>query len=151
MKSYDEVKFILSDIEPTEEMHQKLTEEDIPQLKKILKEQEPWLASRAVFAISKFNTEQANKILYRLVKDPRQEIRVSLAACADALPSEVSEKIISKLVKDKEPGVRKFAYQAVLPSASPLFIKRLKRVYNIEDVPYLQEVLRNKISIFDRT
>jgi hypothetical protein len=151
MKSYDEVKFILSDIEPTEAMYEKLTEEDIPHLKNILKEQEPWLASRAVFAISRFNTVKTNRILYRLASDPRMEIRVSLASCANALPLEVSEKIISKLVKDKEPGVRKFAYQSVLPNATPLFIKRLKKVYNKEDVPYLQEVLSNKLSVFDGT
>ena len=49
MKSYEEVKNILSDIEPTGAMYEKLTIEDIPNLEKILKEPEPWLASRAVF------------------------------------------------------------------------------------------------------
>jgi hypothetical protein len=149
MKSYDEVKFILSDIEPTETMFGKFTQEDIPNLQEILKEPEPWLASRAVFAISKFNTAHTNEILHQLADDPRVEIRVSLASCVNKLSSRVYRKIISKLIEDKEIGVRKFAYESVLPNASATFIKQLKKIYKKEDVPYLKEVLSKRISEFD--
>jgi len=149
MKNYKEVKFILSEIEPTVAMDEILTEGDLPNLNQILKEQESWLAPRAVCAISRFNTEHSKSILYELVNDPRMEIRVALAACARTLPLDVSEKIISKLIEDKEIGVRKFAFQSVLPNASPELIKQLKKVYNKEKEPFLKEVLSKKIAEFE--
>src|SRR5258705_1696350 len=105
MKSYDEVKSILSDIEPTDAMYAKLNEEDIPIIKELLQEPEQWLASRAVFALSKFHTQPTFDILSGLVNDQRVSIRVSLASCADKLPPEVSLNILNKLIDDSEMGV----------------------------------------------
>lgn len=146
MKTYDEVKMILSAIEPSEAMYENFTSEDIPNLQKILKEPEPWLASRAVFVLSKLKSEQVNQILFGLVADPRVEIRVSLAYAASQLPSDISQKITGKLMEDPDAGVRKFAYSSVLPNASPDFTNRLKEVMNREELPALREILRKKIA-----
>ena len=148
MKTYDEVKNILSAIEPTEGMYEKLSEEDIPNLQKLLKEPEPWLAARSVFALSKLKAERANELLYTLTDDPRVEIRVSLASAANQLPSDIHQKITEKLLEDREPGVRKFAYSSILPHASPELFKRLKKALEKEEEPGLQEILREKISEF---
>ncbi len=148
MKSYEEVKNILSDIEPTGAMYEKLTIEDIPNLEKILKEPEPWLASRAVFSLSKLNSDRGNEILYNLVDDPRVEIRVSLASAARQLPPDLYEKITAKLIGDKEAGVRKFVYLSVPPEASPDVIIQLKRAFEKEELPDLQNILKEKIPGF---
>jgi HEAT repeat protein len=148
MKTYDEVKNILSAIEPTDGMYEKLSEEDIPNLQKLLKEPEPWLAARSVFALSKLKTERANELLYHLTDDPRVEIRVSLASAASELPSDISQKITGKLMEDREPGVRKFAYGSVSPHTSPDLFSRLKKALEKEELPHLQEIIREKISQF---
>lgn len=148
MKSYEEVKNILSAIEPTEAMYEMLTAEDIPNLQKILKEPEPWLAARAVFGLSKLNSARGNEILYSLVDDPRVEIRVSLASAANALPSDIHQKIMGRLIEDREAGVRKFAYLSVTPHASPDLILRLKRAFEKEELPDLQKILKEKIHGF---
>ena len=107
-------------------MYAKLTQEDIPVLEQILNEKEPWLASRAVFALSKFQTDPAYTILDKLASDSRIEIRVSLTSCAKTLPFERSQRIIRKLIEDNEAGVRKFAYQSILPNTDNEFINHLK-------------------------
>jgi HEAT repeat protein len=145
MKSYEEVKKILSDIEPTGAIYEQLTIEDIPNLEKILKEPEPWLAARAVFSLSRLNSDRGNEILYSLVKDPRVEIRVSLASAARQLPPDLYQKITGKLMRDKEVGVRKFAYLSVPPQASPDLINQLKRAFEREEQPDLQKILKEKI------
>ena len=146
MKSYDEVKSILSDIEPTDAMYAKLNEEDIPIIKELLQEPEQWLASRAVFALSKFHTQPTFDILSGLVNDQRVSIRVSLASCADKLPPEVSLNILTRLIDDSETGVRKFAYQSIIPNTNQEFNEHVRSVFAREHDPYLKEILDKKIS-----
>jgi HEAT repeat protein len=146
MKTYEEVVNILSMIEPDEGMYEKLTEEEIPHLQQMLNENQPWLASRAVFALSKLQSDKVNSILLPLVDDQRPEVRIALASSAGFLSKDLGENILAKLIADDETGVRKFAVQSISPKHSTSLIKRLEDVQKKEKNEYLQDLIKKKIS-----
>lgn len=151
MKNYNKVKSILSEIEPSEIMYSRISEEDIASLERMLLEQEAWLASRAVFALSRLKSKQAIDILEELANNPRIEVRVALAAATENLPLNISEDILSKLIKDKEIGVRKFAYQKISVKHTPHLIEQLHNAINEENNLPLKEILNEKILEINKT
>jgi HEAT repeat protein len=145
MKTYEELVNILSMIEPDEGMYEMLTEEDIPHLQQMLNENQPWLASRAVFALSKLKSDKVNSILLQLVDDQRPEVRIALASSAAFLTKDLAEDILVKLIADDETGVRKFAIQSISSRHGTSLIKRLEDVQKNEKNEYLKDLINKKI------
>jgi HEAT repeat protein len=103
----------LSAIEPDDSIYGGISSSEIPLLEQLLQDQEPWMASRAIFALSKVPDIRAVTVLSQAVSDPRQEVRVAVAASVSNLrPSETND-ILVQLLDDTNLGVRKFAVQAV--------------------------------------
>lgn len=150
MKTYEQLVAILSAIESSEEMYRQITAEDVPLLERMLSEEEAWLSSRAVFALSRIRDQTAQQILFHLTEDARPEIRVSLASAAMVLPKEYAEIILLKLMDDPQPGVRKFAIQSVSSNPGPQLRDKIREVEVRENNTYLRELLREKMNNISR-
>ena len=86
----EELRNQLSAIEPDEGIYAGIGSSGIPLLEQLLQDREAWMASRAVFALSRVPDIRAVTILSRAVPDPRQEVRVSVAASVSNLrPSDL--------------------------------------------------------------
>src|SRR5436309_9542288 len=109
----EEIKDKLSAIEPTDSTFAGIGPSEIPVLKRLLADKEAWLASRAVFALSRLSDPRALAILSDAAADPRHEVRVAVAAGARNLKPKDASNILLQLLGDSELGVRKFAVQSV--------------------------------------
>jgi HEAT repeat protein len=111
--SRDKLRRQLSAIEPTERMYEGLDTDDVPALRDLLLDEEGWLAARAVYALARVESRDANAALNDAARSERPEVRVAVAANADRMRVELSDKLLISLLDDGDPGVRKFAIRAV--------------------------------------
>src|SRR4051812_28603135 len=101
----------LSDIEPEPGMYAGLGLPEIPLLAQLVQDDEAWMASRAVFALSTVPDPRAVTVVSQAATDPRQEVRVAVAASVGNLEPQNASNILLRLLEDTEVGVRKFAVQ----------------------------------------
>lgn len=125
-RNLEELTAQLSDIEPSEATYAGLGPEDVPQLQQLLGSDQGWLAARAVHALARVDAEQARTALQQAASSPRPEVRVALASAAPALPTQVSDEVLTTLLADQEAGVRKFAVRAVSDRNGPAVRERLQ-------------------------
>lgn len=146
MKSYEEVRAILSAIEANETMYSQITAEDIPSLKKLLKEDEAWLAARAIFALSRVDNPESNEVIFNSVKDKRSAVRVAIAHSANVLKQPAAiERILSALITDKDVGVRKFAIQSLPKTVSPELMEKVRSISQEDSHDYIKGISNEKI------
>lgn len=103
----------LGAIEPDDSIYGEIGSSEIPLLEQLLQDQEAWMSSRAIFALSKVPDTRAVTILSRAAVDPRQEVRVAVAASVGNLRPSDANDILIQLLDDTNLGVRKFAVQSV--------------------------------------
>ena len=146
MKTYEEVRAILSAIEASETLYAQITAEDIPSLKKLLKEDEAWLAARAIFALSRVDNPESTEVIMNAVKDKRSAVRVAIAHSANALKQPVAtERILSALITDKDVGVRKFAIQSIPKTVSPELMEKIRSISQEDSHDYIKGISSEKI------
>jgi hypothetical protein len=122
----DELRAQLSDIEPDEGTYKGIGASEVDALRQLLDDEEPWLAARAVYALSRINAEPARLALIDASRNARPEVRVAVAASAGSLPPEVSDDVLSTLLNDPELGVRKFAVRSSSARNSVAIRRRVK-------------------------
>jgi len=135
----------LSAIEPDERTYQGIGPAEIPLLEQLLQDEEAWMASRAVFALSRLPDRQVVNILSRLVADPRPEVRVSLAASTSNLRPRAANDILLNLLEDTDVGVRKFSVQAVSEAHSAAVRDKLRHMEGQDPSPAIREVVKTRI------
>lgn len=140
----------LSAIEPDESTYQGIGPSEIPLLEQLLQDEEPWLASRAVFALSRLRDQQATRILSRLTADPRPEVRVSLAASTNNLPPQAANDILLNLLEDTDVGVRKFAVEAVSETHNKAVRAKVRDIENRDPTPALRDIANTKLREINR-
>ena len=111
-KSPAQLREQLSAIEPTERIYEGIGADDVGALKAILTGDEDWLAARAVHALSRIESEEARQAVIAATASSRMDVRVAAAASAPDLPTEASDAVLSRLLDDAEPAVRKYAIQS---------------------------------------
>lgn len=126
MRAYEDIVRILSRIESTESMYATITVEDLPHLQRLIHDDEPWLAARAVFAASRLRDRKANELVLDGARDVRPELRVAAAASAFCLPQALADQLLETLLDDQDVGVRKFSIQAVSASSSDKLKQKLR-------------------------
>jgi HEAT repeat protein len=83
----------LSAIEPDDGIYSGIGSSEIPLLEQLLQDKEAWMASRAVFALSRISDAEAVTILSQAAADPRPEVRVAVAASVSNLKPEDANNI----------------------------------------------------------
>lgn len=134
-----ELRKKLSLIEPSEEMYAGITPGDVPALQELLSDREEWIASRAVFALSRVGTSEAMHVLSEAAKDHRSQIRVSLAAAVSQRPITLPDSALMHLLQDTDTGVRKYATHAVKAENGKETHALLDRIALEDAVPQVRE------------
>jgi HEAT repeat protein len=135
----------LSAIEPDDGIYAGIGPSEIPLLEQLLQDTEAWMASRAVFALSRVPDSGAVTILSRTVADPRQEVRVSVAASVSNLRPSDANDILLKLLDDTDLGVRKFAVQAVSETHDATVQAKLRDLEIRDPAPSIRDVAKERL------
>jgi HEAT repeat protein len=141
----EELRNQLSAIEPDEGTYAGIGPTEIPMLEQLLQDDEAWMASRAVFALSRVPDVRAITLLSRAADDPRQEVRVSVAASVNNLGASDGNGMLLKLLADPEVGVRKFAAQAVSGTHNAAVHAKLRDLENQDPVTAIRDVARDRL------
>ena len=142
----EQLRSQLSTIEPEESTYAGIGAAEIPLLEQLLQDEEAWMASRAVFALSRQPDPQAISILSRVAADPRPELRVALAASTANLPPRAANNILLTLLDDADVGVRKFAVEAVSGKHNPAVHAKVRDIGTQDPEPVLRDVAKSKLS-----
>jgi len=139
----------LSAIEPDDSIYEGIGPSEIPLLEQLLKDKEAWMASRAIFALSRVPDIRAVEILSRTVDDPRQEVRVALAASVSNLKPKDYKNILLKLLNDTELGVRKFAIKTVSGVHDEMIHEKLRDIETQDPLPSMRKLAKDKLREFE--
>ena len=141
----EQIRNQLSAIEPDDSIYSGIGPSEIPLLEQLLQDKEAWMASRAVFALSRVPDTKAVTILSRVVADPRQEVRVAVAASVSNLKPNDANNILLKLLTDTELGVRKFAVQAVSGVHDPAVHAMLRDIETRDPAPPIRDIAKDRL------
>jgi len=145
MKTVEEIKAILSSIETNETMYSLLDQTDIPNVKRMMDEAEPWLAARAIFALSRLGGDESHNIILRAATDERSEVRIAVAASCEILPDAISDTVLNSLIEDSEPGVKKFAIKSITKTSETRLKEKLRAFSREETNEPLRRIAEEKI------
>lgn len=146
MKSFQEVRNILSEIEPDEGMYSLITVEDIPHLKMLMKDSEAWLGARAVFALSRLNRDESSDLIIKAMNDKRTEVRVAVAVVSPRLPTSVSERVLNVLLEDEDIGVKGLAVESIPENPSMELKNKLQELALYDTSDYIRKISKEKLS-----
>jgi len=142
--SLPELRDQLSDIEPTEGTYEGIGASEVDLLRKLLHEPEPWVAARAVHALSRIDAESAHAALLDASQSSRPEVRTAVAASAGALAPEVSDELLSRLLSDPDIGVRKFAIKSASDRSGTPIRERVAEIANTEVYTALRQIAEER-------
>jgi HEAT repeat protein len=146
----DAVRMALA-IEPDESMYEGIGEDDIPVLEQLLRDDEAWMASRAVWALAHVDTEASLRGLTNAARDARPEVRVSVAASAARMNNiRSSDILLSLLLNDADPGVRKFSVSSVSGANERSIIDKLRAIAEQDPSPTLRVAARDRLEFLRR-
>lgn len=146
----EQIRAQLSAIEPDEGTYDGIGSSDVPVLAQLLQDDEPWMAARAVFALSRVPDKSAVTILSKAVADPRQEVRVSLAASVGRLTPEEGSELLLRLLDDEDLGVRKFAVRSVAGTHDAPVHAKLRALGSQDPALPIREVAAEKLRELER-
>ena len=134
----------LSAIEPDDGTYEGIGAPEVDLLVQLLDVKEAWLAARAAHALSRIDAEPARSAVLAATWSSRPEIRVAVAASAGALPPEVSDKVLSRLLNDPEIGVRKFAIKSACDSNGSPIRQRLEEIATADASTAVRQIAEEK-------
>jgi HEAT repeat protein len=141
----DELRMQLSAIESDESTYAGISTSEIPLLEELLQDKEAWMASRAIFALSRVPDAKAVTILSRAVADPRPEVRVAVAASLSKLQPQDANNILLTLLSDTDLGVRKVAVKAVSGTNDAAVHAKLRDVQTRDPAPFIRDLAKMKV------
>jgi HEAT repeat protein len=134
----------LSAIEPDDSTYEGIGPSEVPLLKELLQD-EAWMASRAVFALSRIGDIEAIKTLAQAVADPRPEVKVAIAASVGNLKPENTNDIVLKLLDDEDLGVRKFAVRAITSTHDSVIHSKLRELETNDPSSGIRDIAKDKL------
>ena len=134
----------LSAIEPNEATYAEIGPSEITLLQQLLKDPEPWMSARAIFALSRIGDETAVATIRKAIADPRPEVRVAIAASAANLTAKDSDIVLAEVLDDKDIGVRKFAVQSISVKNDPRILAKLQSIEAQDPVSLMRDHARLK-------
>jgi HEAT repeat protein len=128
--SLEEVRKSLKIIDPDPNIKMEFGSDALPHLRTLLHEEDTFLASQAVYALSLMKDPEAVALLDTAARDSRPEVRVAVAACSQNLSPKNASKILLELLDDPDVGVRKKAVRSA-PKASDLAVRdKIEKMVN---------------------
>jgi HEAT repeat protein len=142
----EELKEQLSSIEVDDATYAGIGPSEVALLEELVDDPEPWLAARAIFALSQVGSDAAVAILARGATDPRPEVRVAVAASAKNLRPADADEILLQALSDPELGVRKFAVRSVARAHSAEVQAALRELEGKDLAQSIRDAAKLKLS-----
>jgi HEAT repeat protein len=143
-KSLAQLREQLSDIEPDERTYEGIGPSEVDMLVDLLDDEEEWLAARAVHALSRIDSDNARQAVVSAAANPRMEVRVAAAMSADTLPARDSDEVLSRLLDDPQPAVRKLAIRSASDRNSEAVRQRIVEIASAEADTRLRQVAQER-------
>lgn len=141
----EQLRSQLSMIEPNEGMYNGIDASDITHLEQLVQDTEAWMASRAVFTLSKLPDSLVLPILARAAGDAREEVRVAVASSIRNLSPESGDALLIKLLDDSSLGVRKFAVLSISAAHNPTILEQLQTIRTNDSVSAIRDLAQDKL------
>jgi electron transfer flavoprotein alpha subunit len=100
----------------------------LPQLKEIVIEDVPRLASKAAYLAGLLAGENSHEIVALAARSRHDVVRVSAASAAASLPTQHAIEITATLLQDADPGIRVMAAKSAGKMSSALLSARLREM-----------------------
>ncbi len=142
----DQLRRQLTAIEPTEETYAGLGAEDVDVLLELIRDDEDWIAARAVHALARIRSDRANELIVGVTADPRREVRAAAAAAAKLMAPAASDQVLQRLIDDDDAAVRKFAVQSVTSRSGDGVLARLDEVARNDADRRVRDLARRAVS-----
>lgn len=142
----DELRSQLTAIEPTEETYAGIGPQDIDLLMDLVRDDEDWIAARAVHALARISSDRANELMLEVTGDARREVRAAAAIAARRMSPTASDIVVRRLIDDGDAAVRKFAVQSVTSRSSDVVRARLDEVARTDADLRVRDVARRAIA-----
>jgi hypothetical protein len=107
--SLDEVRRVLDPDEPNYKAAARLGTEALPHLQALVAGDNPMLASKAAYAASLLEDATGQEVVNAAARSADPTVRVAAAAAARNLPADSARVVLSQLITDDDPGIRKVA------------------------------------------
>lgn len=133
-----QVRACLDPEEPNYPAAAKLGAEAVPHLKKLVKDADAMLASKAAYMASLIPVESSLGVLEDAARHGDPVVRVAVAAAVGNVPGDLGSDVLAPLVGDADPGVRKVALASVHGGAGEALRARVEEVARAETEPGLQ-------------
>lgn len=147
MKTFEQVRTILSAIEPGEDMYAQLDRDDLPHLQRLIHDPEPWRAARAVHAAARLGTPASEELIRSAMTDERREIRVAVAHAAPKLPPNLNNEVLEHLIDDADPSIKKVAVKSIGPRASDALKTKLRTLASDDQLKMLKSAAEKKLDL----
>jgi HEAT repeat protein len=141
----DQLRNQLSAIEADESTYAGIGASEVPLLEQLLQDDEDWMAARAVFALSRVPHARAVTLLSQAGADPRQAVRVAVAASVTKLASQDANTILLPLLNDAALGVRKLAIRAVSSVHDAAVHAQLRNLETRDPAPVIRELAKDRV------
>lgn len=123
-----QVRAALDPEEPDYDQAAKLGSEALPHLEALVNSGDTMLASKAAYAAGLIKDPKSAEVVERAAQSDDPAIRVAAAAAASNLPVKGAAAVLTSLVADPDPGVRKVARNAVPSNAPAELTQRLEEM-----------------------
>lgn len=143
-KTINELRLLLSAIEPDETMYKPIDPTDVANLKSLIGDEETWIAARAVQALARLNDASAHQAVEAAASDRRPELRIAAARASEHCPVGTADNILGSLLNDVDTGVRKFAVRSSSPRNGVAVKKRLQEIADSDDNLTLRRLAADK-------
>ncbi len=143
----EELRNQLSAIEPDDSTYAGIGVSELSLLEQLTKDEEAWMAARAVFALSRVPDPGALTILSQTATDPRPAVRVAVAASVSNLKADDSNDLLQILLTDSDAGVRQFAVQSVSEGHDAAVHAKLQGIGTGDPVPWVRDAGNERIAM----
>jgi hypothetical protein len=139
----DQVRETINSIEPRPDQLATLGPEALPHLEMLLHDEDPFLASRAIYAISQIRDNRVVELLEKAAQSDRPEVKIALAAGTKHLSQTEAHIILLALLNDQDAGVRKTALKAVSGDVPAVLRTKIQELATQDAVPFIRDLSKD--------
>src|SRR5215218_6119681 len=126
----EQVRRLLMPDEPNYVVAAKLGPQALPHLRALVNGNDQMLASKAAYLATLIDHEGAVAVLGDAARSPSAVVRVAAASGARNLRRASASAVVSRLLNDKDTGVRKHAIKAAADSTNSALVAQLGQIVN---------------------
>jgi HEAT repeat protein len=121
----------------------------LPYLAELAQGEDTMIASKAVSLAGRIGGQKALPIIDGAAQADAPEVRITAASAAGRLGLR-GEEVLADLLTDNDPGVRRYALDAVSTEPSAALKRRLEKRRDEEKVPGIREKIEEKLDTLRR-